>query len=170
LPRRFHQQVGLPLAQAVALNHDIAEFRSLAMAVWVLHGSCPAGQFLLRQGGQFPPRCCRTLKGIMGTLERNAAVTLDVVVGARVSASPKVTPGRSRAPHTPPSASKRRYCAFSLELSVSCTSRVPTPFPPWWGWRVERRLPIDGRHTGNPARLAKKFFRLAATGSKLLRP
>jgi hypothetical protein len=107
----------------------------------------------------------------MGTLERNAALALDVVVGARVSASPKITPGRSRAPHTPPSASKRRYCALiSLELSVSCTSRVPTPFPPWWGWRVERRLPIDGRHTANPARLAKKIFRPVVTGSALLRP
>jgi hypothetical protein len=108
----------------------------------------------------------------MGTIERKAALTLDVAVGARVSASPKITPGRPRAPHRlPRSEGKRRYCALvMLELSVSPTSRVPTPFPPWWGWRVGWRLPINGRLTANPARLAKKFFRLAATGSAFLRP
>jgi hypothetical protein len=114
----------------------------------------------------------------MCTLERNAALTLDVAVGARVSASPKITPGRPRAPHRLPRfdrlprlEGRRRYCALlTLELSVSCTSRVPTPFPPWWGWRVGQRLPIDGRRTANPARLAKKNFRSAATGNALLRP
>jgi hypothetical protein len=112
------------------------------------------------------------MKGIMCTLERNAALTLDVAVGARVSASPKITPGRPRAPHRLPRLQrKRRDCALlTLELSVSCTSRVPTPFPPWWGWRVGWRLPINGRCTANPARLAKKFFRSPATGSPLLRP
>jgi len=108
----------------------------------------------------------------MGTLGRNAALTLDVAVGARVSASPKITPGRPRAPHRLPRLErKRRDCALlMLELSVSCTSRVPTPFPPWWGWRVGWRLPVDGRRTANPARPAKKIFRSAATGSALLRP
>jgi hypothetical protein len=108
----------------------------------------------------------------MCTLGRNAPLALDVAVGARVSASPNITPGRPRAPHRLPRLEgKRRYCALlTLELSVSCTSRVPTPFPPWWGWRVGRRLPINGRLTANPARLAKKFFRLAATGNAFLRP
>jgi hypothetical protein len=38
-PSRFHQQFDLTLARAAALNQAIAELRSLAVALWVLHGS-----------------------------------------------------------------------------------------------------------------------------------
>src|SRR5215467_13630266 len=82
-------------------------------------------------------------------------------VGARVSASPKDTPGPTRAPHTPPFQGRRRLCTLlMLELSVSATSGVPTPVksPRRGGWRVGWRLPMNGRPTANPARLAKKIF------------
>src|SRR5215510_7022069 len=85
----------------------------------------------------------------------------DSGVRARISASPKDTPGRTRALHTPPFQGKRRLCTLlSLELSVSATSGVPTPVksPRRGGWRVGGRLPMNGRPTANPARLAKKIF------------
>ena len=106
-------------------------------------------------------------------MEQKMSLTLDIVVGARVSASPRLTPGRTRAPHTPPLQGKRRLCALlMLELSVSATSCVPTPVkcPRRGGWRVGRRLPMNGRPTANPARLAKKFFCLAGTGTAFLKP
>jgi hypothetical protein len=106
-------------------------------------------------------------------MERKMPLMLDIVVRARVSASPRHTPGRTRAPHTPPLQGKRRLCALlMLELSVSATSAVPTPVkrPRRGGWRVGRRLPLNGRPTANPARLAKKIFCLAGTGSALLKP
>jgi hypothetical protein len=109
----------------------------------------------------------------MGVMERKMPRILDIVAGARVSASPKYTPGRTRAPHTPPSQGTRRLCALlMLQLSVSATSSVPTAVksPRRGGWRVGRRLPMNGRPTANPARLAKKSFCLAGTGSAFLKP
>jgi hypothetical protein len=62
----------------------------------------------------------------MCAIERKVPPTQDNEVGARVSATPKHTPGRTRALHTPPLQGQRRLCALlMLELSVSATSGVP---------------------------------------------